>query len=252
MPKPHPLIRSIHVLAKEQTPINKNIRNARPDQPEYPPRRTHANVLGQENGTQYRPSHRRDNEEDRRRRESVTLFHRLPDEPQRRHIQKVMDQSRVQYHGTEQSIPLSLIHDEGGLLGPHPYQGLGGGAHHGIDVEGFDLPSVESVGCDEDGGAHDEEDVGEEGTIESLVARLLEVGPAEVGFLVGAAPCRVFGPFDVESYSRQMIVQTQNTPRPLVSVRLPPLPLREFEIPQPLFQRRTQIVLVGPITSASA
>mmetsp|Transcript_13843 Transcript_13843/g.21802 ORF Transcript_13843/g.21802 Transcript_13843/m.21802 type:complete len:224 (-) Transcript_13843:33-704(-) len=202
MPKPHPLIRSIHVLTKKQTPINKNIRNARPDQPEYPPARTHANILGQKNSTQNGPSHRRYNKKDRRRRKAMTLLHRLPDKPQRRHIQKVMNQPGMQYHGTEQSIPFSLIHYERSLLGSHSYQSFGGGAHHGIDVEGFDLPSVESVGCDEDGGAYDEEYVGEEGTIESLIAGLLEVGPAEVGFFVGAAPCCVFGPFDVESYSR--------------------------------------------------
>ena len=57
VPKSHPLVRRVHVLAEQKRPIHAYVGDASPYPTEYPPRRTAAYVLREEDGTQYRAPH---------------------------------------------------------------------------------------------------------------------------------------------------------------------------------------------------
>ena len=130
----------------------------------------------------------------------MTLLHGSTDEPQRRHVEKVVYQASVQDHGTEEAVPLPLFDDQRRLLGPHLDQRLRARSDHWVDAQRLDRPAVDAVTRDHHPGAYEQEDVREERTVPTDRACRLEVRPAQVRLLVRSSPCRVLGPFHVQSY----------------------------------------------------
>eukprot|EP00588_Corethron_pennatum_P021917 CAMPEP_0194331712 /NCGR_PEP_ID=MMETSP0171-20130528/56573_1 /TAXON_ID=218684 /ORGANISM="Corethron pennatum, Strain L29A3" /LENGTH=90 /DNA_ID=CAMNT_0039093295 /DNA_START=765 /DNA_END=1038 /DNA_ORIENTATION=+ len=75
-------------------------------------------IFGQEEGRQNRPAHRRDTEDEEGRQGAVVPLHRPADEPQGGHVQKKVDEARMEEIGREEPPVFSSVDDQVRIFGP--------------------------------------------------------------------------------------------------------------------------------------